>query len=375
MIDYYFATIFFAVALMVVMKIMLSHNDLLEKNIKKKMDIVATIVILTSISEWGGVQLDGAPVAWRGLHILVKVTELSLAPVIPVLCAEIIGDIRGRKVIRILLVCQAAMEIMSAFGGFIFSVDENNFYHHEAYYWIYIVSFTLGILLFAGMALGQSMKQYGMRRMLLLMLPVFAACGLFFQYCGGEEIRIIWLCSAMDIMLMYILYQELTMNTDALTHLLSRRYYESKISRLNHSAIIYYFDVNNFKKINDTFGHSFGDVCLSTVGSCIQDAFGSKGTCYRIGGDEFCAILQIKPENAEEYLKAFTMQMRIRREHMKELPYVSVGYAYYEPGRSSITDIIKEADTMMYHFKRLSKEVGEQELCIGLRKEEYRHKK
>lgn len=375
MIDYYFATIFFAIALMIVMKVMLTHNDLLEKDVKKKMDIVATIVILTSLSEWAGVKLDGMPTGWRTLHILVKLTELSLAPVIPILCADIIGKMKWRHWIIGALTVHGILEILSAFSGFIFWIDEKNIYHHEAFYWIYVVTFSFGILFFAGTALGQSLRQYGTRRILLLMLPVFAACGLFFQYCGQEEIRVIWLCSAIDVMLMYILYQEMTMNTDALTHLLSRRYYESKISRLNQAAVVYYFDVNNFKDVNDTFGHSFGDVCLATVGSCIQEAFGSKGTCYRIGGDEFCAILSIQPEDAEEYLKAFTLQMRIRREHLKELPYVSVGYAYYEPGKSAITEIIKEADAMMYHFKRMSKEVGEPEICVGMHKEEFRYEK
>lgn len=339
------------------------------------MDIVATIVILTSLAEWLGVKLDGMPSGWRTLHILVKLTELTLAPVIPVVCADIIGEMKWHRLVWGVLVGHGISEMASALGGFIFHVDERNIYQHEEFYWIYVIAFSLGILLFAGAALGQSLRQYGTRRILLLMLPLFAICGLFFQYCGQEEIRIIWLCIAIDVMLMYILYQEMTMNTDALTHLLSRRYYESKISRLNQAAVVYYFDVNNFKEINDTFGHSFGDVCLATVGGCIQETFGKRGTCYRIGGDEFCAILPIHPEHAEDYLKAFTMQMRIRREHLKELPYVSVGYAYYEPGKSSITEIIKEADAMMYHFKRLSKEVGEPEICVGMHKETYRYKK
>lgn len=365
MFDYYFATIFFAVLMMIILKILIIHNGLLESEIKEKLDIIATIVICTSLAEWGGVRLDGAPLWTRGTHIVVKVLELSLAPFIPVLCADVIGSLRWRKGIYGILGGQMVLEMLSGFTGFIFSVDSANVYHHEAYYWIYVAAFILGIVLFVGMSLGQSMQQYGPRRILLLMLPVFAFCGLFFQYFGsaGSEIRVIWLCTSIDVVLMYIMYLELTQNTDALTHLLNRRYYESEISRMRHPAVIYYFDVNDFKYINDTYGHSFGDVCLATVGSCIQEAMGKKGRCYRIGGDEFCAILQIKPQEAEEHQKNFTMQMRIRREHLKELPYVSVGYAYYDPKKDSIVDTIKKADAMMYHYKRISKESGEGNLA------------
>ncbi len=367
MFDYYFATIFFAVLMMIILKILTIHNGLLERSVKKKLDIVATIIICTSLAEWSGVKLDGASVWTRPLHIMVKILELSLAPFIPVFCADIIGTVKWRKVIYRLLAVQAVLEILSGFTGFIFYVDAQNLYHHETFYWIYVASFLFGIILFAVISLGQSMKQYGLRRILLLMLPLFALCGLFFQYFGNDtsEIRIIWLCTAIDVMLMYIMYLELTQNTDALTHLLNRRYYENQISRMRQEATVYYFDVNNFKYVNDTYGHSFGDVCLAAVGSCIQDAMGKKGTCYRIGGDEFCAILPIPIGEAERYLKDFTMQMRIRREHMKDLPYVSVGYAYFDPEKDNIVDTIKAADTMMYHYKRLSKEVGEEKILYG----------
>lgn len=373
MFDYYFATIFFAILLMVIMKIMIVHNDLLEKTTKKKLDIIATIIIITSFSEWSGVQLDGGAAWTRGIHIMVKVLELSLAPWIPLICADIIGKLRYRKVLFGILGFQAALELLSGWMGFIFKVDSQNIYSHEQFYWIYVVSFLMGILLFIIVSLDQSMKQYGLRKILLFMLPVFALCGLFFQY-FGEEVRVIWLCTAIDVMLMYNLYMELTQNTDVLTHLLNRRYYESRISRIRNSVTIFYFDVNNFKHINDTYGHAVGDVCLATVGACIQEAFGKKGTCYRIGGDEFCAILPVAPEEADAYIKMFTMEMRDHRAKMKELPFVSVGYAYHEPGKNSIVDTIKKADEMMYYYKKLSKELGEEKICEGITKESVSYK-
>ncbi len=92
-----------------------------------------------------------------------------------------------------------------------------------------------------------------------------------------------WACSAVDVLMVYILYSELTQKIDTLTHLLNRRSYESRLASLRGHAVIYYFDVDEFKSVNDTFGHGVGDAVLAEV-----------GYCYRIGGDEFCIIANLR---------------------------------------------------------------------------------
>ena len=63
--------------------------------------------------------------------------------------------------------------------------------------------------------------------------------------------------------MVYILYSELTQKIDTLTHLLNRRSYESRPASLRGQAVIYYFDVDEFKSVNDTFGHGVGDAASS----------------------------------------------------------------------------------------------------------------
>lgn len=70
-------------------------------------------------------------------------------------------------------------------------------------------------------------------------------------------------------------------------------------------AVIYYFDVDEFKSVNDTFGQGVGDAVLAEVGSTIYAVFSKVGYCYRIGGDEFCVIAQISDMEAESYLSEF----------------------------------------------------------------------
>ena len=152
-----------------------------------------------------------------------------------------------------------------------------------------MLAYASGVLLFIGQPLSESSHHYGLYRALVIILPVFFFCGLFLQY--GAGVRIMWACSAVDVLMVYILYSELTQKIDTLTHLLNRRSYESRLASLRGHAVIYYFDVDEFKSVNDTFGHGVGDAVLAEVGSTIYAVFSKVGYCYRIGGDEFAVIM------------------------------------------------------------------------------------
>ncbi|HVY96607.1 MAG TPA: GGDEF domain-containing protein [Solirubrobacterales bacterium] len=59
------------------------------------------------------------------------------------------------------------------------------------------------------------------------------------------------------------------------------------------------FDLDGFKRFNDTFGHPEGDVLLARLGRALRDAVGDDGTAYRFGGDEFCVVLRGEGKAAE----------------------------------------------------------------------------
>ncbi len=61
-------------------------------------------------------------------------------------------------------------------------------------------------------------------------------------------------------------------------------------------AMLYLFDLNGFKRYNDTLGHPAGDELLTRLGRNLRDAVGADGTAYRIGGDEFCLLLSCAKE-------------------------------------------------------------------------------
>ena len=167
MFDFYSAIIFLSVFIMVIMDMLVSGNDLMEHDKKQMVYTISVLVIACMVSEWFGVWMDGADPSLRTLHILVKTIELSTAPVITVLCSDLMTPLKHKKLIYTLIGVHAGLEVLSAFFGFIFSVDAQNVYHHETFYWVYVLAYASGVLLFIGLLLSESSHHYGLYRALV----------------------------------------------------------------------------------------------------------------------------------------------------------------------------------------------------------------
>ena len=87
-------------------------------------------------------------------------------------------------------------------------------------------------------------------------------------------------------------------NSDSLTGVNNRRkldmdfsHEKKRANRNNHKMALFFLDLNNFKIINDNYGHQFGDLVLKTVASKVTKALRDSEKLYRVGGDEFCILL------------------------------------------------------------------------------------
>ena len=137
--------------------------------------------------------------------------------------------------------------------------------------------------------------------------------------------------------------------TDALTKLGNRtayNYFSNQLHSEGGEAILFVFDVNDLREINNTKGHDEGDELLRTSAECIVNIFdkGERKNCFRIGGDEFVAFICGEPEeNAELYIEKFS------EEQKKYNIRIAVGYTYEKNmSEISIHDMFSMADRMMY---------------------------
>ncbi len=151
---------------------------------------------------------------------------------------------------------------------------------------------------------------------------------------------------------------------DALTGAANRRAFDEYLDKLpllardNHAGICFaLFDVNHFKAINDSYGHQTGDLVLEAVAGRISSVLRKGEQLFRIGGDEFAAIL-LDCEHADAMQIAERCQEHIRRFDfksigMREPVKVSIGLAHSDSGdEGPLRSLHWQADVAMYQAKR-----------------------
>ena len=139
--------------------------------------------------------------------------------------------------------------------------------------------------------------------------------------------------------------------TDGLSGCLNRRAYEEALSDLSSKTINENFvyvtaDVNGLKQTNDTMGHLSGDELICGAALCMQDCFEDYGDIYRIGGDEFVALINADDNTLAELMEKIHAVADGWKGHSVGKLALSVGYASVRefPGAA--------IDTRMYKAKR-----------------------
>ena len=153
--------------------------------------------------------------------------------------------------------------------------------------------------------------------------------------------------------------------TDLLTGLLNKMATEKHIEEYletdghDKQAMLFLLDIDNFKKINDTMGHAFGDEVLATLGEKISTEFRATDIVGRIGGDEFIVFLKnIKDDEIKEReagrVAAFFKNFKAG-EYVKYSVTASIGVAVYSKDGDTFEALYKAADQAVYQAKRHGK--------------------
>ena len=151
---------------------------------------------------------------------------------------------------------------------------------------------------------------------------------------------------------------------DGLTELPNRRLFEDRLSsalkaaaRERHGVALMIMDLNEFKPVNDTFGHHAGDLLLRLVGGRLREALRESDTVARLGGDEFGVLVPklegppiVPPQLIQRLLGAFDEPFRI--EGVDVTIGASLGIALYPHHAPDAATLFRDADIAMYTAKR-----------------------
>lgn len=249
------------------------------------------------------------------------------------------------------------ISVINLFVPVVFVIDDNDVYSRMPLSYFYYVVAT-AYMIYSVFVVKQYEKRYGKVRFfpLSLMLgPIAVGCLLQNLFYG---VSLIWVSVAVGMTSIYMSIQNEFSYLDKLTGLYNRAYLyyvfntlaKDQNSRLGGIMI----DLDFFKKINDTFGHSVGDAALVDVGRVLTIAKPDSSIAVRFAGDEF--ILLIK-DATEESLKKTVQDVknevvRFNKEEGRQYELsLSMGYTLYDRRSDDMDSFFRHMDEKMYEDK------------------------
>lgn len=289
-------------------------------------------------------------------------------------CAQNTNYLSNKKyrILTLLPVIFIAVLIFSSiFTGWVFYIDDLGIYHRGPLFGLHQIC-SFAYLSFSSLKLTIKAlkkenfihkKEYLILSSFIIFPLISAVLQIFFF---GLPILCVGL--SLGLLLVYTNYQELQISKDYLTGLSNRNQMISHLSsRINHRSpekalYLLLIDANNFKSINDRFGHIVGDQALKHIANVLTYVC-NQHNCFaaRYGGDEFVVICELyTPEYLDTICNA--IHANLKRVNMKyKLPYeltVSIGCAQYTDDIKYLQDLISMADHNLYKVKQKNKKAA-----------------
>lgn len=274
-------------------------------------------------------------------------------------------DLKDLKTLRIVCyVFLTAVYLFAAVSGTIGSPDQSAI--------LYFILLFVGPLLFID-------KPYRMALFLIIMTVIFRRLALYYKTPGIAEFDVRNAVSYTALAILLYLLTSRTKadehrlrweiakqrDTDELTKLLTKNAVERKITRYmekypSQPAMMLVIDLDNFKHINDTFGHAYGDAVLRLMGECIRNNFREDDYKGRFGGDEFVVFLPGVDDKQQvvTYVNNLVQMMktRVRTPESANPVHGSIGIAMYPKHASTYEELFEKADEALYHSKERGKD-------------------
>lgn len=346
------------------MCILTKLSESLNKRQKRGFFLAFALIAGISVLEVVTLAVDGVSSRYRWLNILANYLGFGLSPAISICLVYALNKKRTVKCeIKIAVCCEVGYLIFLALSipyGLVFSVSADNVYLRGEYFYVFIIMYFAAVLYISVSTIITAREFQNRSKALIYPLMIFLIAETIIQI-TLPDLHVSWLCITLLSILYFIYCNEMWSQLDALTGLLNQNSYLNRSEEMKHSnGVLIVFDVDDFKQINDNYGHLKGDICLAEIADCIKKAYARYGYCYRVGGDEFCVIMK-NDERTKECSQEFVRLIDEKRRTFTLLPTVSFGLSTFsneEPG-----EIKERADRDMYRYK------SERKKCVVVENE------
>lgn len=344
---------------LVILSQIIHRNNILVSHRKKPFICGIILTIFVMLAEVGTIVASDQGPTWRSLNLASNVIGFTITPFIPLILIAIFDSKVLRRRLYLLLPASIngfAAALSPAFG-LIFSVDAENRYTRGSLFLLFVTVYMIHLLFLVVVTLRKRKGHLYSIQWSIFGLTMFVIAGTFIQL-AFPFIYTSWHSVTLSLFLYYLLLTEYDSRFDLLTGLYNRTAFEKDIRFLKKKTryTVIVMDLNDFKIINDTYGHEYGDAVLQRVAAIVQESFDHDCSSYRIGGDEFYVLCRNSdPKKVDHQLKSMTSRLANERVHDRGLPTVAYGRSTSQTDAPDIQAMLKAADTEMYVYKQKQK--------------------
>lgn len=297
------------------------------------------------------------------LHHIQQILCLSIAPFIFIIL-YCIDNKTEKKTIEWLLIAACANILLLVINiniGYIYKIGRFNLIIHKSWYALEPIFYVVFCFIVACLTLNNVRHRAQHDKFLLRLIftvPIIGAIlGVIF------DMQIVWVSILISLVYCYLYMREKDFKKDILTGMFTRSILKDDLEDIDNSrnlksVHIGVFDLNNFKTINDTCGHTVGDEVLTAAADMLKAAYSHCSRLYRSGGDEFC-LIAYDVNNSEIYRSTAELDRLIEEWNKQSEHKIAIarGFATYDPTKATtgIMQYYIKADNRMYENKKLQK--------------------
>lgn len=344
--------------------------------LQQKIFIMMTLVTLVLLVLDVFSRLDGSPgTYYSAVNFWANFGVFVLSPIVPSLWllyvhCEIYQDERRVKRLKnpllIIFSANVAITVLSLHFRWVYYIDKENVYHRGPLFFV-PASITIGLILIALIIIVSNRKNIEKKHYFSLVFFAVPPVICIFLQIAFYGFSFMLNGLTLSFLIVFITIQNRRMDTDYLTGVYNRKRLETYLrykidtssAKKTFSAIL--IDLNEFKEINDNFGHDVGDEALETCAKLIKSCLRANDFIARYGGDEFYIILDVSNEKDLKTAVARIYNCFDKYNKKSKKPYslgISLGGAVYDfEAHLKAEEFQKRIDTLMYENKRANKAI------------------
>lgn len=300
-------------------------------------------------------------------HKLVNTLGFALTPIVPVVATlytyKKVNKFKRVPIgkfscLAIPLVINGVLSLGSYYFNWIFAITDENLYLRGPLFFVSPVTsyfYYLIHLLFLYTSRNRISKE---QLVVISSLTLAPAVLSIFQLYYFIYLTI-WNSVGIAVVFNYIYIMHAQAKQDPLTGLGNRMAYDEYLEILNRKSNIVLsvvnIDLDDFKNINDVFGHQEGDKALKSFARQLEAVFGGMGAVIRLGGDEFILLLKERRRaRLEKHVKLLNDKLDAYNKN-NNLPYriqFSYGIAIFDHSYDNVYDFMRSSDKLMYEDKQ-----------------------